>query len=144
MDQEEDKHPCISTCWSNYIFVLKAVWFNRRAASRYEENDISNLSIGVWKSLPLAYDTEFNWKFVMPPHFGAITSSQITIFHPSHICAGLTPRVWHMSIPSCWRTIQADIRREKHENMVIKVPKNLKKSDNFSRALGVVASYAIK
>ena len=32
----------------------------------------------------------------------------------------------------------------KYKNMVIKVPKNLKKADNFSRVLDVVASYAIQ
>ncbi len=45
---------------------------------------------------------------------------------------------------SVYASLQADVRQEKLENMVIKVPKNLKKADNLSRALDVVASYAIK
>ena len=35
------------------------------------------------------------------------------------------PQVWLLSIPACWRLIYADICKEKHENMVFKVQKNL-------------------
>jgi len=41
------------------------------------------------------------------------------------------PQVWLLSIPTCWRPIYADICQDKHENMVIKVPKKPVKSWQF-------------
>ena len=74
----------------------------------------------------------------MPPHFGSIPHPKLPYFAIA-TCPLAQGMVYvHASL------LASDTSREKHENMVIKVPKNLKKADNLSRALDIVASYAIK
>ena len=67
-----------------------------------------------WESeLSICGATSF-WSYFFIPNTHILPRSQVC-----------WPQVWLLSIPACWRPIYTDICQEKHENMVIKVPKTL-------------------
>ena len=100
----------------------------------------------IWKTYFVpneSYDTEnLNWAFAVPPHSGAIFSSQTPIFCHSHRCAG--PRYGSCPYQPASVRYMLIYARKNTRIWKLRCQKTCKKLTILSRALDVIAIYAIK